>query len=226
MHNTILVNDPNDSGDTGNQRVFQYQGAGNIKQYLGKKIAQTGDILEYRHESDYTYACGDVTAAYKSDRVRKFTRQIVFFKRKHLVVFDTVQVAKAGLRRRFLLHYPTDAKLQGKVATIDNGGSRLICQTLLPVNAKITKLPAYSVNGKIIGFGGGVKFPEVGGNGRLEIEPPSNAGTTTLFLNVLTVGPTGIRAPACKAESSGGSVTLTLEGSKLVFKVGHGFQLR
>jgi len=214
--NTLLISDPANTGDHGWQREVYWQNADSMDTYLNHKENEAGDILEVRTAPDHSVVVSDLSAAYDSAKVTQVTRVLVFVKGTYLVVFDTVQTTKPGLRPLFLLHYPTDAVLDKTRATIDNGSSRLTCETLLPENPKLTKIAGFLVDGKDCGPKAKIDA-QVAGAGRVEIEPPDVGRTSFQFLNVLTIGPkefSGER-PHLKVN---GEVTLELAGKTLVFQ--------
>jgi hypothetical protein len=222
-HNTILVNDPEDLGDQGNQRKFSRQVHSTLESYLSDPIVQTGDVLDYRELDATTYVLGDVTPAYDLHKVKSFTRQLVFVERRHLVIFDAITVAHARLRRRFLLHYPTVPTLVGPRCSWVNGEGQLITHTVLPEKAKISNIPIVEAALPKTAR----RFKKFWPLGRVEVEPALYDSPTTLFLHVLSPGDAGEPAPEFHLREDGDRYTLTIAGQDLVFgKEGRSFELR
>ncbi len=213
FHNTILISDPLDPHDEGNQREFSHQFHGTLDSYLADPVVQTGDILDYREEGATTYVLGDVTPAYEPEKVEQFTRQMVFVERRYLVIFDTVTVAHPRLRRRFLLHYPTEPRISGARFAWVNGGGELITETILPRKARITAIPT-SAEGRPPNA---LKFKRYWPAGRVEVEPAASGSETTFFLHVLSPVDAGGKAASYEFKERPDSYRLTLAGKELTF---------
>lgn len=214
--NTLLISDAADANDTGCQRVVSFQGADTLDTYLAHKECECGDIVDFRVAADHTAVVSEFAAAYDPAKVKQCTRMLVFLNGVYLIVCDAVQTAKPG-RVRFLLHYPTDASIDKSRAVIENGPSRLTCDTLLPENPKITKLPGFTVNGKDLPPATKVD-PEYAGTGRVEIESPEPT-TTCVLLNVLTIAPKEQPVERAKAKNTGTEVILEIAGKKIQFSL-------
>ncbi|MCW8129303.1 MAG: heparinase II/III family protein [Planctomycetota bacterium] len=213
--NTLLINDPADAGETGCQRVVNFQGADSLETYLNHKSCEMGDILDFRTGKDFTALVAEYASAYDTAKVKQCTRMLVFLAGKHLIVCDAVQTAKP-MRVRFLLHYAADPSVEKNRAAIENGPSRLTCDTLLPENAKIAKLPGFTLNGK--SYSPGKPMSEDAGKGQLEIEG-ADLSANTVLLNVLTVGPKEMPAPKATAKNTGSEIVVEIEGRKIHFSL-------
>ncbi len=216
-HNTILISDPNDPRDVGNQRQFSYQVAGSMPAYHAATQCETGDILSFKDADEYAWVVGDVTKAYDAHTVQQFTRTLVWLKDSNLLVFDTVKTVKPNRRVRFLLHYPSTPKIVDRQFTIANKHSRLVGCTLLPRQAKITDLPGFEVNGKQFPprRGGGNK--SWAGAGHLEISPAKPQGQTTCFLHLFTMGEAKVVVPKPEVTEHEASIEVRLLGKKILF---------
>jgi hypothetical protein len=222
-HNTILVNDPEDAKDIGNQRRFSRQVHGTLQSYLSDPVVKTGEILEYRETGATTYTLADVTPAYPPEKVRSFTRQVVFFDRKVFVIFDAITVASPGLRRRFLLHYPAAPVIEDQRCHWTSDGGRLVVHTVLPRKAKIANVPLSEKDRPELYRKVLPHYPK----GRIEVEPASYESETTVFLHVLAPGDEGEPAPEFRFLESGSDYVVRIAGVDLVFaKSGRGFELR
>ncbi len=221
-HNTILVNDPEDPKDKGNQREFSRQTHGSLKSYLADPIVRTGNILDYRETGDTTYVLGDVTPAYSPGKVKSFTRQVVFLDRKVLIVFDAITVADARLKRRFLLHYPEAPVFEGQRFSWKKDGGQLTVFTVLPKKAKFTDIPLKDSDRPEVMK----NFKDYYPKGRVEVEPATYDSTTTIFLHVLFPADEGQSVPAYQLRETGSDYVLRIAGKDLVFgKTGRSFRL-
>ena len=213
--NTLLINDPADPADTGCQRILDFQNADTLDRYLAHKGVESGEILEFRSAGDHTVVVSEFAAAYAPGKVKQCTRMLVFLRGVYLVICDAVQTAKPE-RVRFLLHYPTDASIDKTRSVIENGPSRLICDTLWPENAKIVKVPGFMVNGKNFPPAGNAD-PEFAGAGRLEIEAPDALAHTSVLVNVLAIAPKEQPIERARARCSGSEVSVEIAGKKIQF---------
>lgn len=212
-HNTILVNDPQDPADLGNQRLFSRQTHGTLAAYLADPTVHTGTLLHYAETPRAVIAVGDVTPAYAPSRVKSFSRQVVFLDRKLLVVFDAITAAEARFRRRFLLHYPTAPSIDGQLFRWTNNGGQLIGRTLLPAGAVIRDVPLTAADRPVPMRGFEDWYPK----GRVEVEPPSYDSLTTFFLHVLAPGDAGDPAPEAQLRDEGTTYVLRIGATELVF---------
>lgn len=220
-HNTILIADPSDPKDTGDQRRFSYQVAGNMEAYFAAKQCQTGDLLDFRCEKDYAVAVGEAAEAYDPAKVRQFTRTLVYLPPAHLIVHDLVRTAKPGMKVTLLLHYPTAPKIEGNRVEIENDGARLVSRTLLPANAKIADLPGFMVNGENVPPKRKRISEDWMGAGRVEVTPGTPGGTadgdTVRFLHVLTIGGEKTAEPEVQMTEKNGAVELQVGPKRLTF---------
>lgn len=219
FHNTILVSDPNDPADTGIQRQFSRQSHGTFAAYRADPVVETGDILGYRETGDTTYVLGDVSAAYPREKVHSFTRQVVFLNRSEFIVFDRVEVTVARYRPRWLLHYPSEPRIEGPRFSWTNGRGQLVVQTLLPRQARIVAAPYEKPPGRF--------DQSFAPKGRMEIAAPDADSNVTWFLHVLSPGAAGDAAPFCRLEEQDKAFVLRLRDAELAFdKNGRDFVLR
>lgn len=165
---------------------------------------KTGEIIGYdfgpdKNAPEYSYIEGDLTAAYKSDRVADYSRSYMFlnlFDDKipaALIVFDRVEAQKADYKKAFLLHSQEEPTVNGNTVTIrrteGHANGRLTDTVLLPQNLKIGKVGGegseYLTGGKNYEI---YRQPEgdESGTWRLEIESDERA-KKEYFLNVMQV---------------------------------------
>jgi hypothetical protein len=212
-HNTILVNDPDDPKERGNQRSFSRQVHASLESYLADPIVHTGKILEFRDSGGTTCVLGDVTPAYSPGKVQSFTRQVVFLDRKVIVIFDVVTVTNARFRRRFLLHYPAAPSLDGPSFRWTNNGGQLIVRTVLPEKAAIADIPLTERDRPVPFKNFNPWYPR----GRVEVEPVVYNSPTTIFLHVLAPGNEGDPAPEVELRDQGATYELRIGARRLPF---------
>jgi len=220
FHNTILVSDPADPKDRGNQREFTRQTHGTLEEYLADPVVNTGSILDYRDEDGIVYVAGDVTPAYDRSKVASFTRQVAFVDGRHFVVFDVVRPAEARFRCRWLIHYPSAPEIDGHAFRWRDGEGQLNGRTLLPRKAKLSAVPC----DQLFHPPGAARHKKYWPAGRLTVEPEHGDSDTTLFLHVLSMADAGAPAPEIAFEESEAECTIRINGRELVFsKDGRGF---
>jgi hypothetical protein len=223
FHNTLLIRDSADPGDTGGQREFSRQNHASLKSYVADPIVRTGDILDYREQGATTYVLGDLTPAYDPSRARSVTRQVVFVERRYFVVFDTVTVTDPRYVPRFLLHYPSEPRLEGNRFAWTNGGGQLIGRTLLPQQARLTAVPVCESDLDETARRIGRKYWPPG---RLVVEPAIHGSTTMHFLHVLTPSDAGDADPEFRFAEEADGFAIRLSGHRLRFgRGGHSFEL-
>jgi hypothetical protein len=101
---------------------------------------QLDGIVAFETNPHYTYSVGDATKAYSRDKVTRFVRQFLHLQPDIILVFDRVGSADPGYEKRWLLHSVDEPDLRGKIAVITHSKGRLFSQTLLPVDARVTKV--------------------------------------------------------------------------------------
>lgn len=199
-HNTILIADPDDPRDIGNQRLFTFQVAGTLKEYLNAEQCETGDIIHFSTGKDFTIVIGDVSRAYEQDKVEQFTRILYYQQGTYLAVFDTVITAKPGMKLTFLLHCSGETKVRGRSIIIENKRSRTVCSPLVPEHTRITRPFPFSVGDRVFSPHGWRPEKPHRYAGRIEISPEGTAGKRVHFLNMFYVGDR-------KTEQAGARIT-------------------
>lgn len=204
-HNSILVFDPAEQfsweemrggyegANDGGQRAWKFskkdkaswcaQSVEYWKEY--KHLYDTGDIVCYEDTRDYTYMLGDATNAYRPDKVTNFTRQLLFIRPNHILVFDRVSSANSTFAKKWLLHCENEPQspageklisdgeyeLRGDLVFAVKENGKLFAKTVLPRSFRITKIGGKDikdcwVDGKNYGAG-----KETYGKWRLEVQP-------------------------------------------------------
>jgi len=231
-HNTILVKDPAetwpdiragtaDANDGGQHHDWpHHNGAvGDPQQWERERdLYDIGDILAFEDQGGYLYVAGDCTRAYKTDKLRSWTRQIVYIRPGTFVVFDRVDATDPAFRKTWVLQaakVPVEA--DGKLV-LTNGDGRLFVQTLLPQDAE---RELYHGDG-LYRYGGGSYPPSREPPGpvpecRVEVSP-AEAATTDYFLHVLTATDTGVEmAPSASVTDGGDAFAVEVGAVSLAF---------
>ena len=155
--------------------------------------------------NSYSYIKGNITPAYSSGKASEVARSMAFLPTGTnsapavMVVYDKVTSKTASQTKKFLLHTSAEPTVSGSTTTVDNKNTltysngtatydgRLTVNTLLPASPTITKVEGSKVGSKNYSVMTDSKYePEWG---RIEIQAATE-GTTTQFLNVLTVSNT------------------------------------
>ena len=180
------------------------------------KRPPTGVLIETEATDTCARALGDLSASVPGPTT--WTRELVFLGYKYLIVLDRVKADGAQVdRHRWTLHTVNEPKVDGPLAVADNGAARLFCRTLLPANAKLTKVGGpgheFDYNGSNRVPKGKQEFlPEkMMGAWRLDVEPADGA-KECVYLHVLV--PTDTKTdtmPDCSVMG---------KGADLVVKVG------
>lgn len=183
-----------------------------------------GSTPRFEHTSDYTYTMGDAARAYPAWRVSNFERHLAYLRPstpggdEFIIIFDRIASVNPVWQKYWLLHFPTEPVITGgtesridagvweyrgaDLCTVENGGGKLFCRTLLPADPVIRKIggpPAYDS----WVFGRNHPFEEecCYGWGRIEVLPAAPR-TDDLFLHVLypTLAETRAMPPAALIE--------------------------
>ncbi|PWU09485.1 MAG: hypothetical protein C5B50_27290 [Verrucomicrobia bacterium] len=172
----------------------------------------------------YTYASADLTPLFNLPNVwqpqisltdiQQATRNIIWVKPDHIVVYDRAASAHTGLFKRFNLNFIATPSLAGNTITeVTPGGQKLFVQTVLPANATITYVPLGNSLTTVAEL-----EPSVG---RVVIED-TNHPVNTRFLHVLQGAASNAvpDAVAHVANSSGNAFDgVTVRGVVVLFPV-------
>ncbi|MFH1502395.1 MAG: heparinase II/III family protein [Candidatus Eisenbacteria bacterium] len=227
-HNTITVYDPNEdtfdgyANDGGQRRPMHVS----FPRYCGEGTSQEsyrGHIVAFEDAETFTYAKGDATAAYSSDKLDLFTREIVYLKPDVFVILDRVTATSPSFKKRWLLHSIGQPQVSGDTTVIQEGGSKLFVKTLLPDPFQITTVGGsghqYDVNG--VNYTPTESAPYDAGAWRIEVSPQVDKAEH-LFLHVLYVGDASESAmPECRLVESDDVVGAEIDGHVVLFsKIG------
>jgi len=150
-HNSVTVTKPgekfhagagNDGGQIGGtwgQLQGQEYDSAQYGMHLRSPLKLDG-IVSFETNAAYTYAAGDATKAYSTDKVTRFTRQFLHLQPEIILVFDRVSSTDPAFEKRWLLHTLDEPELHGSTAVATHLKGRLFCQTLLPVDARVAKI--------------------------------------------------------------------------------------
>ena len=165
-HNTMLVNDPNESFPSGllndggqrwllargknrnvpedwAQGVFPSDdGTGTCDWTTNPGRWERGDIVAYQATKDFVFVRGDATKAYAPAKLSSFVRDLVFVRPSLVVVFDHVVATKPAFEKTWLLHTIDEPKVanDGGWFEVLDGGSRLFGMALLPMSRRLVKV--------------------------------------------------------------------------------------
>jgi hypothetical protein len=109
--------------------------------------------------------------------IQQATRNVIWIKPDHIIIYDRAASAHPGLFKRFNLNFITTPSVTGNTVTeVTPGGQNLFVQTLLPTNATLTYVPLGNSLTTVADL-----EPSVG---RVVIEDTNNP-VNTRFLHVL-----------------------------------------
>jgi heparin/heparan-sulfate lyase len=158
-------------------------------------------------------------------------RQLVYVGPDHFVVFDRVVATQPEYAKTWLLHTANEPVLDGQTARADQDKGRLLCRTLLPADATVTKVGGpgqeFLVEGVNYDLNAGPaeaivkseytgikkleykEVPELMGRWRLEVKPGA-ARAEDVFLHLLQAADQTVAeiAPA-QVRVEGGKAILT-----------------
>ena len=204
-HNCILVYEPGEqwknmrdggkvkyANDGGQAKTWDWP-ADTLEQWNAKRDQfARGQIVAYENQPEWLYVAADCTKAYSPEKLSLWLRQIVFLRPGTFVIFDRVVSKKAEYPKAWLLHCRNEPQISGAQTVIHSGKGQLNIETLLPTDAKLSKVEGYQYPT----FAGSQAFPapksslnDAANKWRLEVAP-AKAAEEDLFLHVLsTDGP-------------------------------------
>ncbi len=173
-----------------------------------------GRITAYASCPEWTYACGDASRSYSPDRVKSFSRQLLYIRPDTFVIFDRVESASSDLPKRWLLHTmekpeavarsvvrqtrPGHFSVTGDTLTAAHMGGRIFCRTLLPAERTIEIIGGSKHRFEVAGVNRDMPqswYDQVGDRenfrlkntfGEWRVEVTAKPGSTTdIFLHVL-----------------------------------------
>jgi len=198
-HNCIVIHQPGEP-------PARYWG-GKVVGNHGGQHKQLGSVVKaFETNEDYVYVAGDATACYLHgvikrqkqpdlpEKCEQATRQIVFLMPNHFVIFDRVTSTDPSYRKDWLLHTAHKPIIKNKTIQTDHGQGRMLCQTVLPTDAKLTPIGGpgkeFLAAGKNWKIKTGTLKPEqlaLMGQWRVEVTP-GKPRKEDIFLHVIQVG--------------------------------------
>lgn len=187
LNNTLYFDDFGDFQNT-DDRASGGQSAVGIDQVVADELNQ-----------DFSYVRSDLSTAYNraGDQTDTPNRKLDFFYRNFLylrgsntfVVYDQVQAkpssnSRGAYKKHIRWHLPNRPTIDGKVASLDHGQSRLFIDTVLPANAGLAVVDEWTNPDPCDALTTGcVPFGANAATFRIEVSDPQNP----LFIPFLTV---------------------------------------
>jgi hypothetical protein len=219
-HNSILVVDPEVSGDEGGQRVFHSQSDATIEEYRANVESETGNILDYRVEPGVAYVAGDLTAAYPGKRALRVTRELTLLDDRHLVILDRVMVSRVGLDPRILWHCPVKPVMESEQGgfTVSRGGSRAAVRVLIPDEAKLSWIDGYRVGDQVYDASGHRRALEDQGIGRIEVSFSKSDSEQFVFVHLIDIADDSDEVEAAAARMNNSTINVLVGQKELFFR--------
>jgi len=202
-HNCIIIHQPGEP-------PAPYWG-GTVVGNHGGQHKQLGSVVKaFETNDDYVYVAGDATACYLHGTVKSrpdlpekcslVTRQLVFIRPSHFVIFDRVQTTDASYRKDWLIHTAYKPEIVNKTIRADHNEGRLFARTLLPADAVFNtvggpgkEFEAAGQNWSIVSKGLKPENLAMMGQWRVEVTPGSSR-ERDVFLHVIQVGDQRLKA--------------------------------
>ncbi len=218
--NCMLVFDPNEDveerwGNSGGQKADTESNGENeyFEEWLGKSTINRAKILAHAHRTHrdgylkYCMLMGDHTNAY-SDKIKDYRRTSIAIDPESpdaemlVFIYDRLETRDPGAKKTWQMHTMGEYSIVGnRAVTTHKSGGMLVCDTLLPKNAKLSVIgnseERFIVNGKNLAVKcDDEKYPvREDGRGRLTVSPASPA-ETDYFLHAMYVTDSGNLAEA------------------------------
>ena len=196
-HNCLLVHMPGETwgrmrdgarteyfNDGGQTKKWHWPPA-DMETWLAAQGSFTrGRFLAYADQPEFMFVAADCAPAYIPEKLKVWTRQIVYLRPHTFVMLDRVRAAKPEYKKTWLLHSRLAPDIRGPWFSVEDGGGKLTVQRLLPEPAAVTAIEGYS-------YGGRTFDPEGEGHRsthnrwRVEVSP-IEPREEDLFLHVLT----------------------------------------
>lgn len=111
-----------------------------IGNHEGMNKTTGGVVRSFETNRDFTYIAGDSTACYNPEKAKQVVRQFLFIHPDLFVIYDTVKSVRADQKKSWLLHTQEEPVIRGNSFETVQRDGRLICRTLLPEKALLTKI--------------------------------------------------------------------------------------
>ena len=106
----------------------------------GQNKLMGSKVVAFETCDDYSYAAGDATESYSSEKCSSALRQFVFLNPDYFVIFDRVVSTNPEYKKTWLLHTATEPDIRTTTFSTSQELGRLYARTLLPEHADITKI--------------------------------------------------------------------------------------
>ena len=240
--NCMLVYDPFENveerwGNSGGQKADAESNGENeyFHEWMEKSTINRAKILSHSHRTHrdgylkYCMLSGGHTNAY-SDKIKDYRRTSVAIdpecdgKELLVFVYDRLECRESDAKKTWQMHTMGEYTLtEGRAVTTHKNGGKLVCDTLLPKDARLEVIgndrERFIVNGVNLAVKcDDEKFPvREDGRGRLTVSPASPA-RVDYFLNAMYVTDSGMseEAKATLAEGDG-YVAARLSGKTVLF---------
>ncbi|NOZ22934.1 MAG: hypothetical protein GXP25_17795 [Planctomycetes bacterium] len=199
-HNCVLIHMPGEP--VARYWGKEYKGPEGKRAHGGMNKQVGGKVAAFETNDHYTYIAGDATSCYAKEKCKLALRQFVFVMPDTFVICDRVTSTQPEYKKEWLLHTQNEPQIDGMQFRADEGKGRLFCRTLLPKDAKLTKVGGpgkeFWASGMNWEINDAVKErlrkmkertgkDALLGNYRMEISPGSPR-TNDVFLHLIQVG--------------------------------------
>ncbi|MFC1716088.1 heparinase II/III family protein [Candidatus Poribacteria bacterium] len=193
-HNCILIHMPDEelprywgSSAPGEEETGVVNDGGQISP-LGSEVAA------FETNPHFTYVAGDATKCYSDEKCKLALRQFVFIPPDYFVIFDRVTSPDPDYKKTWLLHTAREPEVEDMTFQAEQEEGRIICRTMLPENAVLTKIGGpgkqFWADGRNWPLPEGYRTPdttELLGQWRMEVSP-GEAREKDMFLHFIQVG--------------------------------------
>ena len=171
----------------------------------GGQSSTLGSVLkEMRTTDDYVYLASDATKSYNSKKASLVVREFIYFYPNLFVVFDRVTATDKNYPKTWLIHTINEPAMKGdREFSETSDGGKMICRTLYPANAMLTKIggsgkdfwsdgrnwPLPKLTPQEYGYNMNLppaNHPQLG-HWRMEVSPQT-ASKEDLFMHIIQVG--------------------------------------
>ena len=204
-HNCVTIRMPN-------EKMPEYWGGGASTENKFEPIPNDGGqnsvlgsvLKEKRITDDYVYLASDATKSYNSQKASLVVREFIYFYPDLFVVFDRVTATDKNYPKTWLIHTINEPVMKGnREFSETSDGGKMICRTLFPANAILTKIggsgkdfwsdgrnwPLPKLTPQDYGYNMNLppaNHPQLG-HWRIEVSPKT-ASDKDLFMHVIQVG--------------------------------------
>ena len=200
-HNCLLIRMPGEKmprywgGPAPEEKDLPVPNDGGQREVFGSKV------VAFETHPEFSYVAGDATSAYHQDKCQLALRQFVFLPPDHFVILDRATSTSADYPKTWVLHTVQEPTLKKDEFSCEHEEGRLLCRTLLPEKAELSKIGGpdrqFWSDGRNWPLPAGYRTPDdtpLLGQWRVEVSP-SEKRENDLFLHLIEVGDRGPRKP-------------------------------